>query len=305
MEDRHRELHENRSVHRRGPGPVGRERLPRSPYPDAQLRIEGRPGRTNAPIGLLRTQPCGGIVGTARQGLGGHDPPGHRKRITDALRQPHVERSVGAAQDVEVVQGHFVTLFGAHERIFGLAQPGVDHQHVALGDIPLGETAVHDLFERTDDRNVLAHGRGIELHGREVPIGIVGGITHVEARELLVAQGDVVAQFGLPDRSPHRTASVNGLDHLRQYAEGPRLDAFVTVEGLGETPVHRQPRKVARTGLPQRFGRSVALRGGDLQLPAVIGDRRPVAVERGLSERRQGEAQKEYRNCVFHGLRML
>ena len=198
-----------------------------------------------------------------------------------------------------------VALLGVHERIFGLAQPCVDHQHVALGDVTLRKAAVDDLLERTDDSDVPAHRGDVELHGREVPVGVVGGIAHVEARKLLVAQRDVVAQFGLPGRGPHRTAAVDGLHQLRLEAERPALHAVEMAYGRRETAVHREPRQVARAGLPRRLGRRIALRGGDLQLPAVIGHGSAVVGQRGLPQRRGAETKGDYRNCYLHGLRIL
>ena len=305
VEDRHGEFHESRSVDVGRSRAVGVIGLPHAADTHAQLRIERRADGPDSRLGLLRAQPCGGIVGTPLQRLGRHDPSGHRQRVADVLRELYAERGVGSAEDVEVVERDLVTLLGAHERIFGLAQPCVDHQHVALGDIALRKAAVDDLLERTDDRDILPHRGGIEFHGREVPVGVVGGIAHVEARKLLVAQRDAVAQFGLPGRGPHRTAAVDGLHQLRQEAERPAFHAVEMAHGRRETAVHREPRQVARAGLPRRLGRRIALRGGDLQLPAVIGDGSAVVGERSLPQHRDAEPKGDYRNCYLHGLRIL
>ena len=291
VEYRQREFHERRAVHRRSARAVGIIGLPRSPDADAQLRIEGRTGRADAGFGPVAAQLRGGIVGSECRRFGGGHPHGLRKRIADALRQHYAERRIGAPQDVEIMQRHGVIPLGGDQFVLRFAQARVDHQHVALGDIPLGKPAVHHLLERTDDADILPHRSGIERHGRKVPVGILGRIADIEPGELLVAEGDVVSQFGLPVSRTHGSA-VDDLHQLGQHAEVPTFDAVVMMDGGREVPVERQPRQVARPRLPHGFCGGIAPGSGDFQPAAVLDHVAAVIVERGLSVRRR-QAKKQ------------
>ena len=190
------------------------------------------------------------------------------------------------------MQRHGVIPLGGDQFVLRFAQARVNHQHVALGDIPLGKPAVHHLLERTDDADILPHRSGIERHGRKVPVGILGRIADIEPGELLVAEGDVVSQFGLPVSRTHGSAAVDDLHQLGQHAEVPTFDAVVMMDGGREVPVERQPRQVARPRLPHGFGGGIAPGGGDFQPAAVLGHVAAVIVERGLSVRRR-QAKKQ------------
>ena len=203
------------------------------------------------------------------------------------------------------MQRHLVVLLGADLLVLRLDQPRIDHQHVALGDIALAETIVDHPLQRTDQPDVLPHGGGIQFGGRKVPVGVVGRIAHLVQGELVIAQGDVVSQRRTAIARTDGTSAVDELHDLRQHAESPLFEPFVMVDGRRETALERQLRQEPRARLAHRFGGLVGLRDGCLQAAAVLRDRAPIVVERGLRERRRRQQQADSKNDAFHDSRIL
>ena len=203
------------------------------------------------------------------------------------------------------MQRHLGPLFGGDELVTGLAQAGVDHQHVALGDVPLLETAVDHLLQRYDQPHILPHGGGVELQRREVPIGIVGRVADLQPRELLVAQGDVVTRPGSIYGGPHRPSAVDHLHELRQNAESPPLGIVGTPDRGGKTPVERKLRQKTRAGLSETLCGGFGPGSGGLELPAVPEHGAPVVAEGSLRGKRRATKQAKEGKGAFHAWRML
>ena len=178
---------------------------------------------------------------------------------------------------------HDVVALGGDGLVFRLAQPRIDHQHVAFRDVALGETAVNHLLQRTDNRNITLHCIGEQLHGRQIPIGILRRITHFKTGEFLVAQCDAITQFGLPIGRSRRTTAVDRLHDLRFDGKRPPLGIVEPPHGNRETSGRRQPRQKSRADAAHLLDRFDALFRGGFQLSAVCCHRLAILLHRNLS----------------------
>ncbi len=281
--------------------PVGRMGLPDTAHSQFDPGVVGGADRPHVGCCRFGAQPGGCIVGPGGEGAVESRPFGHRERVENRGGERHFEVGIGAAQDVEVVQGLLVVALGNRPFVFGGAQPRLDHQHVAFGDVALFESPVDDFLERADDLHEPLHGGPVLSHGREVPVGVFGGVAHLEQGEGLVAEGRRVVEPRLAIARPDGSAAVEGPDDLGLQGEAPGLDALVLPQGDRKVARHREGGQERGAGLQLHLCRPVAFGPRGLQRPAVVLDGAAVFVQRGLRLRLCEREQQEKKDVTLHG----
>ena len=212
------------------------------------------------------------------------------------LRQRH-----GAHQDIEILQRHTVQVIGIDPAVFGLPEPRFDHQQVVSGHIPVVEAGTYHVVHVAHDPLVPRRDGEQCLVRSEVPIVVLGQVSHAELRLFLAVTRDLRADLRLFVTVPHRTSRVDVLHEGRLQRKRIRMQQLacavryrITILEIDrEIPRRTQRGKESRIALPDaRFcGSTVFTR--HFQRITVIEHPFPVLVQRNRPLRRSAPRTAE------------